>query len=76
MAVFRALDVEPNIEFIDMPEEIRDKYQYWTQADISKLRKAGFTREFTPLEEAVNDYISNYLLKPDPYLGNEFEERR
>jgi ADP-L-glycero-D-manno-heptose 6-epimerase len=75
MAVFRALDVEPNIEFIDMPEEIRDKYQYWTQADISKLRKAGFEREFTPLEEAVNDYIRNYLLKPDPYLGNEFEER-
>jgi len=75
MAVFRALEVEPNIEFIDMPEEIRDKYQYWTQADIAKLRKAGFEREFTPLEEAVSDYIRNYLLKPDPYLGNEFEER-
>lgn len=73
MAVFKALGKEPNIEFIDMPPLIRDKYQYWTEADIRKLREAGYEREITPLEEAINDYIRNYLLQPDPYLGNETE---
>lgn len=73
MAVFKALNREPNIEFVDMPPEIRDKYQYWTQADITKLRSAGYKREPTPLEDAVNDYVHNYLLQPDPYLGNETE---
>lgn len=73
MSIFKALGKEPNIEFIDMPLQIRDKYQYLTQADITKLRRAGFLREMTPLEEAVEDYIRNYLLQPDPYLGNETE---
>lgn len=73
MAVFRALERVPNIEFIDMPPQIRDKYQYFTQADITKLRRAGYGREITPLEEAIKDYIRNYLLRPDPYLGNEWE---
>jgi len=73
ISVFRALAKEPDIEFIDMPPEIREKYQYWTQADISKLRHIGYEKELTPLEEAINDYIRNYLLQPDPYLGNEME---
>lgn len=61
IAIFRALDLEPNIEFIDMPEDLRERYQYFTEADISSLRKAGYTKEFTSLEEGVRDYVINYL---------------
>ncbi|MBC7327239.1 ADP-glyceromanno-heptose 6-epimerase [bacterium] len=73
VAVFKALGKPENIEFIDMPLEIRDKYQYRTQADIRKLRQLGYDKEITPLEEAVREYIQYYLLQPDPYLGNEKE---
>ena len=51
----------PKIEFIDMPEALRPKYQYFTCADVSKLRAAGFTQPFTPLADAVSDYVKNYL---------------
>jgi ADP-L-glycero-D-manno-heptose 6-epimerase len=60
-AVFAALGREPRIEFIEMPLLLRDKYQYFTQADISKLRASGYTRPITPLAEAVADYVRNYL---------------
>ena len=60
-AVFAALDKKPNIEFIDMPAELRSQYQYFTQADITKLRKAGYTTKTTPLEESVTDYVKKYL---------------
>src|SRR5690606_27099832 len=60
-AVFAAMDRPANIEFIDMPPTLRDKYQYFTQADVTKLRQAGYTAPFTPLEEAVKDYVQNYL---------------
>jgi ADP-L-glycero-D-manno-heptose 6-epimerase len=60
-SVFAALDKKPKIEFIEMPEAIRDKYQYFTQADISRLRAAGYKAPVTPLEEAVKDYVRNYL---------------
>jgi ADP-L-glycero-D-manno-heptose 6-epimerase len=53
---------QPKIEFIDMPERLRAKYQYFTCADVSKLRAAGFTQPFTPLSEAVSDYVKNYLM--------------
>ena len=53
---------QPKIEFIDMPEGLRAKYQYFTCADVSKLRAAGFTQPFTPLSEAVSDYVENYLM--------------
>lgn len=53
---------QPKIEFIDMPEGLRAKYQYFTCADVSKLRAAGFTQPFTPLSEAVSDYVKNYLM--------------
>ncbi len=56
-AVFRAMGREPNIEFIEMPEALRGKYQYFTQADVSKLRAAGYDKPFTRLEEAVADYV-------------------
>jgi ADP-L-glycero-D-manno-heptose 6-epimerase len=60
-SVFAALNQKPKIEFIEMPEAIRDKYQYFTQADISRLRAAGYKAPVTSLEEAVKDYIRNYL---------------
>ncbi|MHC4638626.1 MAG: ADP-glyceromanno-heptose 6-epimerase [Planctomycetota bacterium] len=69
-AVFAAMDKEPNIKYIDMPDSIRDQYQYFTQADISKLRNAGYEKEIIPLEDAIKDYVRNYLQKND-YLGDE-----
>ena len=60
---------EPKIEFIDMPEGLRPKYQYFTCADMSKLRAAGFTQPFTPLADAVSDYVKNYLI-PGKHLGD------
>jgi ADP-L-glycero-D-manno-heptose 6-epimerase len=69
-SVFAALNKKPKIEFIEMPETIRDKYQYFTQADISRLRAAGYKAPVTPLEEAVEDYVRNYLA-PDNRLDPE-----
>ncbi|NOY51833.1 MAG: ADP-glyceromanno-heptose 6-epimerase [Chlorobi bacterium] len=60
-ATFNALDLVPEIDFIDTPVDIRDKYQYFTEANMNKLRKAGYTREFTSLEDGVKDYVVNYL---------------
>jgi ADP-L-glycero-D-manno-heptose 6-epimerase len=67
-AVFAALGREPKIEYIDMPEAIRDKYQYFTQANIGKLLSTGYALPLTSLEDAVRDYVSNYLL-PGRFLG-------
>lgn len=58
---FHSLNKQVEIQFIDTPEDIRDKYQYFTEANMAKLRKAGYTKEFTTLENGVNDYVSNYL---------------
>ena len=66
-SVFAALGKKPKIEFIEMPETIRDKYQYFTQADISHLRAAGYKEKITSLENAVADYVQNYLV-PDNRL--------
>jgi ADP-L-glycero-D-manno-heptose 6-epimerase len=66
-SVFAALGKKPKIEFIEMPETIRDKYQYFTQADISRLRAAGYREKITSLENAVADYVQNYLI-PDNRL--------
>jgi ADP-L-glycero-D-manno-heptose 6-epimerase len=60
-SVFAALGKKPKIEFIEMPDAIRDKYQYFTQADTSRLRVAGYRAKATPLEDAVADYVRNYL---------------
>jgi len=67
-AIFAALGRPPRIEFIEMPEILRDRYQYFTQADIAKLRATGYARPLTPLAEAVHDYVCNYLV-PDRRLG-------
>lgn len=61
-AVFAAMDKEPNIVFIDMPESIRDKYQYHTKAETAKLREAGYTDNFTSIEEGAKLYIQQYLV--------------
>jgi ADP-L-glycero-D-manno-heptose 6-epimerase len=66
-AVFGALDRVPSVEFIDMPEPIRARYQYFTQADIAKLRAAGYDASITPLRDAIDDYVRNYIL-PDRRL--------
>lgn len=60
--IFRAMNVPERIEFIDMPLSLRDKYQYSTQAEIGKLRATGYTARITPLDEAVTDYVGNYLI--------------
>ncbi|MHC4456866.1 MAG: ADP-glyceromanno-heptose 6-epimerase [Planctomycetota bacterium] len=60
-AVFTALERKPNIEYIEMPDSIRSQYQYYTCADITKLRKAGYDKQTTPLEDAIKDYVQNYL---------------
>ena len=67
-AIFAALGKQPAIEFIPLPENLRGKYQYFTQADTSKLRDTGYARPMTPLAEAVRDYVQNYLL-PAKKLG-------
>ena len=60
---FTAQGLTPNIEFIDMPLDIRDKYQYFTEANMNKLRTAGYTEPFSTLEEGVKEYVANYLVK-------------
>jgi ADP-L-glycero-D-manno-heptose 6-epimerase len=67
VAVFEALNLQPAIDFIDMPEDIRERYQYFTEANMKKLRKEGYTHSFTSLEEGVSDYVKNYLAKNNFY---------
>ena len=62
-AVFAAMNKTPNIEYVDMPTSIRSQYQYFTQADVSKIRKAGYSKKTFELEDAVTDYVHNYLEK-------------
>jgi len=62
-AVFTAMKLPPKIEFIPMPEALQGKYQYFTQASMERLRKAGYTKPFTSLEDAVFDYVTTYLEK-------------
>lgn len=60
-ATFSAMGLEPSISYIDTPEDIRDKYQYFTEADMTKLRLIGYNREFTSLEDGVADYVNKFL---------------
>jgi ADP-L-glycero-D-manno-heptose 6-epimerase len=64
---FTAQGLQPNIEFIDMPLDIRDKYQYFTEANMHKLIVAGYDQPFSSLEEGVNDYVANYLVPAKGY---------
>jgi ADP-L-glycero-D-manno-heptose 6-epimerase len=69
-AVFSAMGKSANIEYIDMPDSIRNQYQYFTQADISKLRTAGYKKQITSLEDAIKDYVQHYLQK-GTYIAGE-----
>jgi len=66
-ALFRALGREPNIEYVDMPDNIRGQYQYFTQAETTNLRRAGYNAGFTPLEDAVARYATGFLDTADRY---------
>jgi len=66
-AMFKALGSPAKIEYIDMPEAIRDKYQYFTQADVGNLRRAGFDTVFTPVERGVGRYVTDFLDRADRY---------
>lgn len=69
-AVFKAMDLKPDIRYIDMPENLRGAYQYFTEAKMEKLKNAGYKSKFHSLEEAVKDYVQNYLMKDNPYLSS------
>ena len=65
--MFKAMGRAPNIEYVDMPESIRGQYQYFTQSSIENLRRAGYNAGFTPLEDAVRQYVTGYLDRTDRY---------
>ncbi len=68
-ATFAAIGREPDIDYIDMPMSIRQQYQYFTEAELTKLREVGgFQQEFADVSKGVKDYVCNYLMQPDPYL--------
>jgi ADP-L-glycero-D-manno-heptose 6-epimerase len=67
-AIFNALDKEVKIEYVDMPKHLAEKYQYFTEAKLDKIKKAGYANPLISLENGVTDYIKNYLLK-EKYLG-------
>lgn len=66
-SVFKAMDKKEDIEFIDTPEDIRDKYQYFTEANMEKLKSIGYDKSFSTLEEGVSDYVKNYLIPNKRY---------
>ena len=66
-AVFHAVGREPKIDYVPTPEAIRDRYQYFTEAKMQRLRAAGYAKPFTSLEDGVGMYVKDYLAKPDPY---------
>ena len=66
-AVYAALGEEAEMDFIDLPEDLKNRYQYFTQADVSKLRAAGYDKPFTSLEDGVAKYVKDYLDTSDPY---------
>jgi ADP-L-glycero-D-manno-heptose 6-epimerase len=66
-AVADAMGEELTVDWIDTPADLRDKYQYFTEAKVERLREAGFSRTFTSLEDGVKRYVQQFLSKPDPY---------
>jgi ADP-L-glycero-D-manno-heptose 6-epimerase len=68
-AVFAAMGLSTNIEYIEMPEALRNQYQYFTEAQMDKLKATGCPVDFSTLEDSVRDYVCNYLQQPDPHLG-------
>ena len=68
VAVYRASGKAPLIQYREMPEELRAKYQYFTEADMGKLRAAGYTAPFATLEDGIKLYVQNYLASADPNM--------
>ena len=66
-AVYRAAGCEPLVEYVDMPPAIANKYQYFTEAPLEKLRRAGYVSPMTSLEDGIADFVGNYLAGADPY---------
>ncbi len=66
-AMFAALGAKPNIEYVDMPDEIRGQYQYFTQAEVANLQRAGYNAGFAPLEDSVRRYVTQFLDREDRY---------
>jgi ADP-L-glycero-D-manno-heptose 6-epimerase len=64
---FKAIDNQEVISFVDTPEDIRDKYQYFTEANMSKLKSIGYEKPFHTLEQGVEDYVKNYLVTEQYY---------
>ena len=62
-SIFTSMGIEPDIEFIEMPENLKEKYQYFTEANIHKIRKTGYNKKITSLEDSVEDYVTEYLIK-------------
>ncbi len=67
LSAYAALGRPPNIEYVDMPEQIRGSYQYFTEADVDRLQRAGYNGGFTRLEDAVDAYVNGFLDRPDRY---------
>lgn len=67
LSTFKSMNVEPSIDYIDTPEDIRDKYQYYTEANMNKLKAIGYSKPFTSLENGVENYVKNYLMKDAYY---------
>ncbi|MGQ9371424.1 ADP-glyceromanno-heptose 6-epimerase [Azospirillum sp. A39] len=67
LATFAAMGLEPRIDYVDMPADLRGKYQYFTQAAMDRLRAAGYAAPFLELEEGVRRYVQDFLAQPDPY---------
>ena len=68
LAAYTALGAKPNIEYVDMPEQIRGSYQYFTQSEVDRLRHAGYNGGFTALEDAVDAYVKGFLDRADRFL--------
>lgn len=66
-STFKAMGLESNIEFVDIPEDIREKYQYYTQAEMTRMRSVGFKKPFYSLEKGAKSYVSRYLIKDAVY---------
>jgi ADP-L-glycero-D-manno-heptose 6-epimerase len=66
-AMYAALGAKPNIEYVDMPEQIRPNYQYFTQAEVANLQRAGYNAGFAPLEDSVRRYVTQFLDREDRY---------
>jgi ADP-L-glycero-D-manno-heptose 6-epimerase len=66
-ALYDAAGTELRVEWVDTPEEIRDRYQYFTEAEMARLRAAGYDRPFRSVEEGVADYVERHLATDDPY---------